>query len=211
MKRVLALIMLVALIGGGLWLSQPDNRPVLSQLQKQATQLSREAGSRVSNSVSTPLRQAARAPEPTGQELSKYEKMLCDMANEERRKRGLPPMKIAPALAEVARGHSRDMMQKDYFSHTSPTASRSSVSDRYQLKYKRTPRLVAENIYMLKGPPMYKLTERDFRRAHEGWMKSPGHRANILRTEPLSPEYIGVGIVVKNGSFWATQNFATPM
>jgi uncharacterized protein YkwD len=112
-------------------------------------------------------------------------------------------MKIAPALADVARGHSREMMQKDYFSHTSPTAARSSVSDRYQLKYKRTPRLVAENIYMLQGPPMFKLTERDFRRAHEGWMKSPGHRANILRTEPLSPEFIGVGIVVKNGSFWA--------
>jgi uncharacterized protein YkwD len=55
------------------------------------------------------------------------------------------------------------------------------------------------------------LTERDFRRAHEGWMKSPGHRANILRTEPLSPAYIGVGIVVKDGSFWATQNFATPL
>jgi uncharacterized protein YkwD len=202
--------MLLTIIGGGLWLSQPDNRPVLSQLQKQATQLSREAGTRVSNTVGTSLRQTVRAPEPTGQQLSKYEKMLCDMANQERHKRGLPLMKIAPALAEVARGHSREMMQKGYFSHTSPTASRKSIGDRYELKYKRTPRLVAENIYMLQGPPFYTLTERDFRRAHEGWMKSPGHRANILRTEPLSPQYIGVGIVVKDGKFWATQNFATP-
>ncbi len=59
MKRVLALLMLCAIIGGGLWLSQPDNRPVLNQLQEQATQLSREAGNRISNSVSVPLRQAA--------------------------------------------------------------------------------------------------------------------------------------------------------
>jgi hypothetical protein len=65
--------------------------PRPNRLQEQATQISREAGNRVSNTVSVPLRQAVRAPQPTGQELSKYEKMLCDMANEERRKRGLPP------------------------------------------------------------------------------------------------------------------------
>jgi uncharacterized protein YkwD len=206
MKRVLALMLLVLLGAGGIWLAQPEQRPLMAQLNRQATDLSRQAG----RQVQVQLRDTVSAAEPSGPQLTKYEKLLCDLANGERRKRGLPAMTIAPALAEVARGHSREMMQKDYFSHTSPTAARRNPLDRYKLKYKRSPRLVAENIYMLKGPSFYKLTERDFRRAHEGWMKSPGHRANILRAEPMSPTRIGVGIVVKNGSFWATQNFATP-
>jgi uncharacterized protein YkwD len=94
-------------------------------------------------------------PQPTGQELSKYEKMLCDMANEERGKRGLPAMKIAPALADVARGHSREMMQKAYLlSHIADCGTQERRRP-LRLKYKRTPRLVAENIYMLQGPPIY--------------------------------------------------------
>jgi hypothetical protein len=210
MKRVLALMMLVSIIGGGLWLSQPDNRPALNRLQEQATQISREAGNRVSNTVSVPLRQAVRAPQPTGQELSKYEKMLCDMANEERRKRGLPPMKIAPALADVARGHSREMMQKAYFSHTSPTAARkasaTATSSNTSARHDSLPRTST----CCKAADLQ--TDRSAISAARTRMDEiAGHRANILRTEPLSPDSSGVGIVVKNGSFWATQNFATPM
>ncbi|MDF2441736.1 MAG: hypothetical protein JWN98_2720 [Abditibacteriota bacterium] len=154
---------------------------------------------------------ALPGPTPSGQQLSKYEKMLCDMANAERRKRGLSLLQIDPALADVARAHSREMAQKKYFAHESPTAARRTTLDRYRLKFKRSPRLVAENIYMMRGPKFYALTERDFRRAHEGWMKSPGHRANILRANPAGgPSRIGVGIVVQNGAFWATQNFSRP-
>lgn len=157
------------------------------------------------------LETALPASTPSAPQLSKYEKMLCDMANAERRKRDMPILQIDAALADVARGHSREMAQKKYFAHESPTAARRTTMDRYQLKFKRSPRLVAENIYMLRGPKFYALSERDFRRAHEGWMKSPGHRANILRTASASgPSRIGVGIVVQNGAFWATQNFARP-
>ena len=204
MKRIFGLLFFVAL-GAAFWVSQGTQQPLLRELAQQAKTVSRQA----SENFSTQL-QAAKAPEPTGQQLSKYEKILCDLANQERRKRGLSALKITPALADVARGHSQEMMQKNYFSHTSPTAARRSLLDRYKLKYKRDPRFVAENIYMLKTSGNYTLTESDFRRAHTGWMNSPGHRANILRTEPLSPAQIGVGIIVKNGSFWATQNFATP-
>jgi uncharacterized protein YkwD len=137
--------------------------------------------------------------------------LLCDLANKERKQRGLPTMQIDAKLAKVAREHSREMMQKKYFSHTSPTAAKRTIGERYRAQFRATPRLVAENIYMLKVTGPRRLTEADIRRAHAGWMKSPGHRANILRTEPLSPERIGVGITVQGGSFWATQNFSTPM
>ena len=84
--------------------------------------------------------------------------------------------------------------------------------DRYVSSYKRQPRLIAENIFKLQGPPSYRLTEADFRQAHEGWMNSPHHRDNILRKAPAGgPTQIGVGIVVKGGSYWATQLFARPL
>jgi uncharacterized protein YkwD len=195
-------------MGVGFFLSQPAGQPALTQLSKWTQIAQKTAQAQIA--VAQRRVQNAAAPEPTGPELSRYEKLLCDLANAERRKHGLSPLKITPALAEVARGHSREMAAKGYFSHTSPTKGRNSVKDRYLLKFKQPPRLVAENIYMFKSSGYYRLTEKDFRRAHEGWMKSPGHRANILRKDPVNPTQIGVGIFVKNGSFWATQNFATP-
>lgn len=41
---------------------------------------------------------------------------------------------------------------------------------------------------------------------HSGWMDSPGHRENILRS---SFTQVGIGFVVDaNGTAWATQVFA---
>ncbi|HEX8833327.1 MAG TPA: CAP domain-containing protein, partial [Abditibacteriaceae bacterium] len=187
MKRIFLAFMLLFIVGGGYFMTQPAARPLLKQLDTATSGLQKQAKAQIESARRTAL------PEPTAPELSRYEKLLCDMANAERRKRGLNEMKIVPALADVARGHSREMAQKNYFSHTSPTAARRDPMDRYKLKYKRSPRLVAENIYTLKTSGPYRLTEADFRRAHEGWMKSPGHRANILRTTPVSPTQIGVG------------------
>ena len=134
---------------------------------------------------------------------------MCDRANRERAKRGLPPLKILPSLAQVARDHSREMADKNYFSHTSPTPRLKTPLLRFQARFKKPPRLIAENIYKFESSGFYRLKPSDFARAHTGWMNSPGHRANILRTSPGGgPTHIGVGIVVRDGSFWATQNFA---
>ena len=144
-------------------------------------------------------------------QIARYEKQLCDLANRERKQRGLPVLQISPVLAEVARAHSREMAAKNYFAHESPTKGRTSPQDRYRGRVKKTPRLIAENIYKLEGSGAYRLKAGDFRNAHTGWMNSPGHRANILRRSPAGgPTQIGVGIVVRGGSFWATQNFARP-
>jgi len=203
MKQFFGILLTLALIGGGFWLLHgQEGRSASGQLTRVARNLRHE--------IATQTRELTTAAQPPAQQLSRYETLLCNLANAERKKRGLSTLKIAPALADVARGHSREMMQKGYFSHDSPTPTRRTVQDRYILKYKRPARLIAENIFTMKTTGFYRLSEADFRRAHEGWMKSPGHRANILRTEPANPSHIGVGIVVKNGSFWATQNFSRP-
>ena len=38
----------------------------------------------------------------------------------------------------------------------------------------------------------------------DGWMKSPGHRANIMNRDY---RYIGVGVARSGGDVYATQNF----
>jgi uncharacterized protein YkwD len=150
-----------------------------------------------------------QAGPPTSNQIAQAERDLCARANRERVKRGLPALKISPGLALVARGHSLEMAQKGFFSHSSPTSRLRTPLLRYQMRFKKPPRLVAENIYKLETSGFYALGPADFARAHTGWMLSPGHRANILRSSPAGgPTHIGVGIVVRNGSFWATQNFA---
>ncbi|MFP3441146.1 CAP domain-containing protein, partial [Pantoea sp. SIMBA_133] len=57
--------------------------------------------------------------EPSG-EITKEIKQVIDLTNAERKKQGLSPLKAMPSLSDVAQEKSRDMQQKNYFSHTSP-------------------------------------------------------------------------------------------
>jgi uncharacterized protein YkwD len=211
MKRFFLFLLLVFALGGGYYLSLPKNAAERGQIATLADRATHQARIGLNKGLAAAGEKLNEEIAPPAPQLAKWEKLLCDLANNERRKRGLSVMQIDPALAAVARAHSREMMQKRYFSHTSPTAALRTVGDRYRAQFHATPRLVAENIYTLqvRGPRV--LTEADIRRCHAAWMKSPGHRANILRSTPVSPAHIGVGITAKGGSFWATENFSTPM
>ena len=49
--------------------------------------------------------------------------------------------------------------------------------------------------------------QRTAQRVVEGWMNSPGHRANILDS---SFEYMGVGVCYQDGVYYWSQDFYTP-
>jgi uncharacterized protein YkwD len=217
MRRVSRIVLLLALLAGGYWLWQQRRyTPVTDHLVKLQRDMSRDMTKRIEE-IANPM-PARRLPggvslsNPDGVKvIARFETMLCNLANQERAKHGLSQLEIDPGLAVVARSHSREMMQKGYFAHESPVAGRRNPMERYTRKYGRPPHLIAENIYMFQGPPLYLLDESDFRRAHIGWMDSPGHRKNILRASPLGgPTRIAVGIIVKDGSYWATQLFSRP-
>lgn len=88
-------------------------------------------------------------------------------ANLERRKEGLHPLKAHPALMGAAQAHAEDMRAQDYFSHTGKDGS--SPSDRARrFGFEHG---CGENIYL--GPSSDVAAVR-------GWMRSPGHRGNIL-------------------------------
>ncbi len=106
------------------------------------------------------------------------ERQIFDLVNEERRKEGLAELEWYPEAVEVARGHSRDMVGRGYFSHNSPEGD--DVGDRLQ-KSGITYVVAGENLALA---PTIQV-------AHDGLMNSPGHRANILSPE-FSRAAIGV-------------------
>jgi uncharacterized protein YkwD len=111
---------------------------------------------------------------------------LC-LVNRERTQRGLPPLRQSPLLDAASIEHSRDMVRRNYFEHSAPDGR--SVGDRLRaIGYSRGVSASAgENIAYGVGA---KSTPASIVAA---WMRSPGHRADILR--PAFTE-IGVGIAL---------------
>lgn len=121
------------------------------------------------------------------------EEEIFKLTNDERIKAGLPPLVWDEEMAEVARGHSFDMWQREYFAHENPDGEK--PLDRLQ-KAKIKFKFAGENLALA----------RSVKRAHTGLMNSPGHRKNIL-----DPSFRRVGIgVIDGGSYGKmfTQNFA---
>jgi len=147
---------------------------------------------------------SARLP-ATDARLTKLEAFMLGLVNDERAKNGLSPLQNDPRLAEIARAHSAEMRDKRYFAHESPTPSLRMPLDRYELGYGGTPRIVAENIYRIYGGRSF-VTEKDTRDAHNSFMHSPGHRANLLNRDVTR---IGLGFCTDStGNLWVTQMFS---
>ncbi|KJS67808.1 MAG: sporulation protein [Peptococcaceae bacterium BICA1-7] len=111
--------------------------------------------------------------------LTADEQNMLNMVNSERSKNGLAPLKANLKLTGVARLKAKDMIDKNYFSHTSPTyGSPFDMMRQYGITY----RTAGEN---LAGAP-------SVNSAHTNLMNSPGHRANILNS---SFKEVGIGVV----------------
>jgi uncharacterized protein YkwD len=109
------------------------------------------------------------------------EARMLELVNGEREAAGLRPLRADPETTPVARGHSRDMFARSYFSHVSPDGK--DLGDRMQQA--RVGYLSAgENLAL--APTLSS--------AHNGLMRSPGHRANILR-----PQFGRLGVGVLDG------------
>ncbi|MGE8204223.1 CAP domain-containing protein [Heyndrickxia sp. NPDC080065] len=126
----------------------------------------------------------------SGYTLNAFEKQVVDLTNKERAKNGLPALSIDTELSKVARIKSNDMATNKYFDHNSPTyGSPFDMMKKFGISY----RSAGENIAMGQRSP---------EEVVNGWMNSPGHRANILNKSYTN---IGVGYVA-NGNYW-TQEF----
>jgi uncharacterized protein YkwD len=147
-----------------------------------------------------PLLPAAHAQNA---DMASLRKLALDLVNEARAAENLPPLELEKKLNEAAQAHAADMLARDYYAHETPEGK--TVSDRFQAVGGSKWLLTAENIAKCDGcdPP---LTRDYVRQMQEGWMNSPGHRANILRK---GLDTFGFGMTVgSDGTLYAVQNFA---
>ncbi len=119
--------------------------------------------------------------------------------NAERAAAFLPGLTMDAALRNVARAYSQDMIDRNFFDHVNPDGD--DLSDRLA-GAGVTYAMAGENIAWNQGFADPVAT------AVEGWMSSPGHRANILRSEFT---HTGIGIAVtSDDAYYFTQVFTDP-
>jgi uncharacterized protein YkwD len=142
---------------------------------------------------------AAQAPAPEPQapapaaipaDLGVEDQVLA-LVNIQRAAAGCGALAGDAALADLARAHSADMRDRNFFSHTNPEGL-----DPFQRAARAGLVARAENIAY--GQP-------DPAAVMDAWMNSPGHRANIL---DCSLTRLGVGMAAGPGGPWWTQDFA---
>jgi uncharacterized protein YkwD len=144
------------------------------------------------------LKKIASQPTPTPAQSSStaiMEEQIWQEINAIRQQQGLTKLNHNDRLASVARKYSQKMAERKFFSHTSPDGD--SVSDRVRS---------ANIFYWMVGENLFRSANiaQPVPAAVEGWMNSPGHRANILRSEYRET---GIGVWRIGNSYWVTQIF----
>lgn len=112
-------------------------------------------------------------------ELTNDEKEVLNLVNQKRQEEGLEPLQIDDDVQNLCRLKAKEMVEKSYFSHTSPTyGSTFEMIKNEKISYK----VAGENI----------AGNSENSKAVDAWMNSENHKANILNR---SYNYTGVAVV----------------
>jgi len=108
---------------------------------------------------------------------------IVDEMNQHRRRQGLRPLSLNGRLNLAASDRVRDMFDQGYFDHVSPDGTQPFVWARHRgYRYATIGENLAEG-------------QRSAREVVNGWMRSPGHRANILGSS-----FEDCGLAIAQGS-----------
>jgi uncharacterized protein YkwD len=142
------------------------------------------------NHVEVSGRRVADVPEPD-RPATGFESAVVQEMNRQRAAFGLAPLRINSRLEAAADDRITDMFDKHYFSHTSPDGIQPwNWVEQHGYDYRE----VGENLAV--GYPSAESVV-------DGWMHSPGHRANVL-----SSKFDEVGVAVAPES--PTRGFRGP-
>lgn len=112
-------------------------------------------------------------------ELTQDEKEVFDLINKSREDAGLAKLEIDDNLQNICRIKANEMVEKDYFSHTSPTyGSPFDMLKSNNIEYK----VAGENI----------AGNSSNQKAVEAWLGSENHKKNIINN---SYNYTGIAVV----------------
>jgi uncharacterized protein YkwD len=149
-------------------------------------------------------------PQPQGvPNLTELETLMFGLVNSARQAHlpswlGSPNLRWHDGLAAVARGHSADMLKRQYVSHTSPEGvTVAQRIERHGIRYIAC----GENIGVVYGVASH--SDEGVYEVHKAFMNQPrrltNHRGNLLN--PLW-SHVGIGAAYdENGSLILTQNF----
>lgn len=116
--------------------------------------------------------------------LAAEESKMVNLVNQARMNQGIQPLSVNQQLTNLARLKSQDMVDNNYFSHTSPTyGSPFEMMKNAGVTYSTA----GENIAGTQT------TES----AHQNLMNSEGHRANILNSK-----FTEIGVGIASGSVY---------
>ena len=155
-------------------------------------------------------------------DIRQLEDRTHQLINLERVKRGLSPLEHIENIRLIARSHSEDMAERNYFSHDTPEGLDPTDRGRnagYNCRKDYGAYIsfgLAENIYQgglislttfINGVASHDwfTLEEIAAGAVESWMNSRGHRENILDS---SYDRTGIGVAIaEDGKVYFTQNF----
>lgn len=125
------------------------------------------------------IRLKASAQSPSG-----FQEQVVQLVNQERAKAGLRALSHRADVKNVAQKKAEDMINSNYFSHTSPNyGSPFDMLKTFGVSYSSA----GENIAKGQKTPQEVMN---------AWMNSSGHRANILK-----PEYDTIGVGFYHGAW----------
>ncbi|MFC0273896.1 CAP domain-containing protein [Metabacillus herbersteinensis] len=120
----------------------------------------------------------------TASSTSSFEEQVAQLVNQERAKQGLRALTHRADIKNVAEKKAQDMINSNYFSHTSPNhGSPFDMLKTFGISYSSA----GENIAKGQKTPQEVMN---------AWMNSPGHRQNILK-----PEYDAIGVGFYQGAW----------
>lgn len=126
-------------------------------------------------------------------ELSKEEKTLLTLTNDERTKEELRPLEPHPLLMQIAREHSANMARQGKMTHKLDGKGPAERAKGAGYRYAR----IGENVAWSQGGTLKEILK--------GWMNSPAHRANIMNKDYRE---IGLGVAENDkGEKYYTQVF----
>lgn len=139
----------------------------------------------------------AEKRQPTDEvKLSPTESFILEETNKARAAEKLPPLKLNRILMKVARAHSENMARQHKMEHVLDGKKPSQRVAEAGYDYHYTGENVAYGFGGFGAEDVF-----------EGWMKSPGHRKNIL---DKNYKEIGIGVATDDkGATYYTQEFGT--
>lgn len=132
--------------------------------------------------VAFAVQPSANAENRSRQRTDLATEAIVEAMNRERAARGLRPLRVNERLSLAANDRISDMFAKSYFDHVSPDGLQPFVwAQQRGYRY----RLIGENLAVgYRGTAVV-----------DGWMRSKGHRENILQRG-----FDEVGIAIANGA-----------